>query len=275
MGTASKPDPAAAGRGDAREREDERLLAEVEALRARPTLDRDAALRLLDEGEVEVLGLIHGSSNYTFLARVDDGRRPPALAVYKPVRGERPLWDFPGGTLAAREVAAWVVSDQVGWDLVPPTVQREEAPLGPGSLQQFIEHDPARHYLTLVEERPFDFLVFALFDAVINNADRKSGHVLEARDGKLWAVDHGVSFHVEPKLRTVIWAFADAPLPGPLLDDLERLRESLAGAELRVRLGDLLDAAEVEAARRRVEVLLRVRRFPKPTGDRPLPWPLV
>jgi hypothetical protein len=230
-------------------------------------------LELLRSGHIEVLGLIPLSSNYTFLARVTGGDQQ-ALAVYKPIRGEQPLWDFPDGTLAAREVAAFAVSEAGGWDLVPPTVLRDDAPLGAGSLQLFIEHDPGRHFFVLVEERPDDFAPFAAFDAVINNADRKGGHVLEGKDGRLWAVDHGLSFHVDPKLRTVIWEFAEQPFARQIVRALERTEQALNGA-LNERLGELLSREEAHACLVRVRSLLSERRFPRPETDRPLPWPLV
>jgi uncharacterized repeat protein (TIGR03843 family) len=228
------------------------------------------------EGEgVEVMGLLPFSSNYTFLTRVGEGP-DEVLAVYKPQRGERPLWDFRRGTLAAREVAAYVVSEALGWHLVPPTVMRTDAPLGPGSLQLFIEHDPDRHYFALMEERPDDFEVFAAFDVVINNADRKAGHVLEDASGRLWAVDHGVSFHVDPKLRTVIWQFAGVPLSEKVRGALERLGEALAGeVGLGGQLAQLLSRAESDATLERVESLLVENRYPEPGRDRPLPWPLI
>ncbi|HEX2051662.1 MAG TPA: SCO1664 family protein [Actinomycetota bacterium] len=233
-----------------------------------------AVLDLLSRGEVEVLGLLPYSSNYTFLARVGvpDGE---TLAVYKPRRGERPLWDFPHGTLAAREVAAYAVAEAAGWGFVPPTVLRDDAPLGAGSLQLFVEHDPERHYFVLFDERPDDFEPFVAFDAVVNNADRKGGHVLEDRDGRLWAVDHGLSFHVEPKLRTVIWEFADEPLGDAVRAALARLRGALDGGPLRAELAALLAPDEVAATARRVAELLAAGRYPAPAGDRPLPWPLV
>ena len=230
-------------------------------------------LELLQTGNVEVLGLIPYSSNYTFLAKVTAGEAE-ALAVYKPIRGERPLWDFPDGTLAAREVAAFLLSEAGGWSLVPPTVLREDAPLGPGSLQFFIHHDPERHFFALVEERIDDFTVFAAFDAVINNADRKGGHVLEAKDGRLWAVDHGLSFHVEPKLRTVIWEFAEQPFEDGLRDILKRTEEQLEGA-LGERLTKILSLEESAATLARVKRLRAAGHFPTPETDRPLPWPLV
>jgi hypothetical protein len=234
----------------------------------------EAALELLGSGAIEVIGLLPHSSNYTFLVRVvaDEGE---TLAVYKPRRGEQPLWDFPSGTLAAREVAAYLVARATGWDLVPPTLLREDAPLGPGSLQLFIEHDPDRHYLVLMEERRADLAPFAAFDVVVNNADRKSGHVLEADNGRLWAVDHGVTFHTEPKLRTVIWDYAEEPLPDPVVTGLRDLEKELSGEAFPLLLSQLLSADEVEAALSRTRDLLRTGTFPAPATDRPFPWPLV
>jgi hypothetical protein len=226
-------------------------------------------LDLLTNGDLTVLGLLPYSSNYTFLARLD-GDDDPLLAVYKPRRGERPLWDFPRGTLASREVGAWLVSEKAGWGFVPPTVLREDAPLGPGSLQLFIEHDPDRHYFVLMEERLEDFASFAAFDVVINNADRKAGHVIEDGGAKLWAVDH-----VEPKLRTVIWQFAAEPLGPDLRTSLEGLHASLAGDDLHGELAALLSDDEADATLGRVEALLMEDSFPAPGPDRPLPWPLI
>ena len=226
----------------------------------------------LTTGRVEVLGVLPYASNYTFLARV--GGEDGPLAVYKPRRGERPLWDFAHGSLANREVAAYLVSRAGGFDLVPPTVLRDDAPLGPGSLQLFVEHDPDRHYFTLQDER--DFHELAAFDVVINNADRKGGHVLEDETGKLWAVDHGVTFHVEPKLRTVIWSYANEPVPEPVVAKLRTLRELLAEeVGLHHELSELLSAAEGDAVVRRVDRLLREGRFPEPEVNYPLPYPLV
>jgi uncharacterized repeat protein (TIGR03843 family) len=233
-------------------------------------------LDLLEAGEVEVLGLLPYSSNYVFLARVaKDGLE--TLAVYKPTRGERPLWDFPTGTLAAREVAAYLVGRASGWDLVPPTVLRKDAPLGPGSLQLYIEHDPERHFFVLAEERLADLIPFAAFDIVINNADRKAGHVIEDERKRLWAVDHGLSFNVEPKLRTVIWTFADHPLDAALKSRLQCLRELLADSDgLGGELATVLSRAEARATLRRVDAFLAASRFPYPgPGHHHLPWPLV
>jgi hypothetical protein len=204
------------------------------------------------------------------------GEGAETLAVLKPRRGETPLWDFPQGTLAAREVGAYEVSRASGWDLVPPTVLHEETPLGDGSLQLFVKHDPERHYFVLTEESDRDLRTFAALDVVINNADRKGGHVIEDADGRLWAVDHGVSFHVEPKLRTVIWTYAQQPLGDEVTHGLRRLEAGLEpDAPLRKRLDGLLAPDEVIATRGRIQSLLTSGIFPPPGSERPLPWPLV
>jgi uncharacterized repeat protein (TIGR03843 family) len=232
-------------------------------------------LELLAGGDVEVLGLLPYSSNYTMLAKLSS-RGAEALAVYKPRRGERPLWDFTPGSLAAREVAAYLVSEAAGWGIVPPTVLRGDAPLGEGSLQLFVPHDPERHCFVIMEERMEELACFAAFDVVANNADRKAGHVLEGAGGKLWGVDHGLTFHVEPKLRTVIWAFADQPLSPDLIASLERLEARLSGdSGLGAELAALLSPVEAGATRARLRALLKEGRFPPPGDDRPLPWPLV
>lgn len=230
---------------------------------------------LLNDGEIEVLGLLPYSSNYVFLTKVkqDDAE---VLAVYKPSRGERPLWDFPPGTLGHREVAAFLVSESAGFNFVPPTVLRRDGPMGQGSLQLFVDHDPERHFFVLMQEGPERFAEFAAFDAIINNADRKGGHVLEDAGGRLWGVDHGLSFHVHSKLRTVIWAFADEPIGKELRTKLEVLGEALAREDdLGGELSRLLSSAEAAATLARLESLLIDNRFPPPGDERPLPWPLV
>lgn len=212
---------------------------------------------------IEIEGYFTDASNHAFLVRTGDDR-----AVYKPRDGETPLWDFPDGTLYRREVAAYRVSESLGWHLVPETVVREDAPLGIGSLQRFIDADPQEHYLTLMPERAADFRRVALFDLVINNADRKSGScLLERGSGRIWAVDHGVCFHVEDKHRTVIWDFAGEPIDDP---------SRAAIAALAVELDDLLDPDEIAAMRARASALAAAGVFPHPPQDRrAYPWPPI
>lgn len=230
------------------------------------------AIELLGCGAIEVLGRMPWASNQTFLARLE-WREREALVVYKPRRGERPLWDFAPGTLCQRELAAFEVSQALGWAIVPPTVLRD-GPLGEGMIQLFVNHDPEEHYFTLQGAHPERFRQFALFDVVANNADRKAGHCLRAEDGHIWGIDHGVTFHASIKLRTVIWDYQGEPVPDPLLADLARLGEAVEGA-LGLRLSRLLSPPEVDSARRRLEWLLTHRRFPEPLTEYPYPWPMV
>lgn len=231
-------------------------------------------LELLGSGEVEVLGQLPFSSNYVFLTRLTSGDEE-MLAVYKPQRGERPLWDFPAGTLAAREVGAYEVSHALGWEVVPPTVLREDGPLGPGSLQTFIQHDPERHFFTLIGEHAPALRRFAAFDIIVNNADRKGGHVIQGPDGHLWGVDHGLSFNVEPKLRTVIWDFAGEEL-GELTGDLRAVSKALqTSGALFERLSHLLSEGEAAETSARLDHLLAEGVFPAPEGPFATPWPLV
>ena len=229
----------------------------------------------LATGEIEVLGALPESSNAALLVRCVT-REDSLLAVYKPMRGEAPLWDFPDGTLHRREVAAFEVARALGWPRVPPTVLRD-GPFGPGSMQLFISFDPAEHFFTLEVAHADTFRRVALFDLVVNNADRKGGHCLLDEDGEIWVIDHGVCFAVEPKLRTVIWTFVDEPLPADAADDLARVRRELAdGGELAVTLGALLAPDEVAATAERIDLLLDEGAFPEPEpGVRPFPWPPI
>ncbi|MGH2637302.1 MAG: SCO1664 family protein [Actinomycetota bacterium] len=230
-------------------------------------------LRVLERGELEPLGLLPRSSNFTFLCRVRDGEEE-LLAVYKPRAGEAPLWDFPEGTLCRREVAAYVLADALGWPRVPPTVLRD-GPQGLGSVQRFLTFDPDQHSFTMLEERPDDFRRVALFDVVANNADRKAGHCLLAEDGEIFVVDHGVCFSTEPKLRTVLWDFVAEPIPPPMLADLRALEGRLASGGLRTKLGALLSESETAAVTRRLADLVAAGTFPEPGPGRPYPWPVV
>jgi uncharacterized repeat protein (TIGR03843 family) len=266
----------------------------------------------LREGELKVEGRLTDASNATLYCTAAlgkgsgddssrDGDTTSITCVYKPIAGERPLWDFPDGTLAAREVAAYEVSAALGWDLVPTTVMRE-GPFGPGMCQRWIDTDDDVRLLAVLPEdvgeadldgwcpivtvglsddqegilahRDNESLRrIALFDAVINNADRKGGHLLPTSDGHIYAIDHGVSFHVDDKLRTLLWGFADRELNGAEAADLQRLREDKALAD---RLTDLLSEPETAAFHARIDALVTARRFPNPAGRRrPIPWPLV
>ena len=230
--------------------------------------------RVLAEGVLEVLGLLPNASNGTFLARAALGDEQE-LAVYKPRRGEAPLWDFPDGTLGAREVAAYVVAKALGWPDVPATTLRD-GPHGVGSVQRFVRFDPEEHYFTLAERFPDEFRRIAVFDLVVNNADRKAGHCLLGEDGRIHVVDHGVCFSSEPKLRTVIWDVAGDPIPASLREDLRRLADEVRAGTLRGELVPLLDAAELDALAERAEATAGLDRFPDPDPDRrPFPWPPI
>ncbi|MEV4442614.1 SCO1664 family protein [Streptomyces sp. NPDC049577] len=260
---------------------------------------------LLTHGELTVRGRISGASNAVLYCTVEyEGHS--AACVYKPVAGERPLWDFPDGTLAQREVAAYELSEAMGWGLVPPTVLRD-GPYGPGMCQLWIEastdEETGEALLALVEEGDpgpgwkavgyadlgedrTALLVhadderlrrLAVLDAVINNGDRKGGHLLPAADGRLYAIDHGVTFNADDKLRTLLWGWAGEPLPPEAVEALERLSANLAeGHPLAVRLAELITPAEIDALRARVADLLRTGRHREPSGQWPaIPWPPV
>jgi uncharacterized repeat protein (TIGR03843 family) len=239
-----------------------------------PGLSVDEALQLLRAGEISIEGRLVDASNATFYCAVTaDG--VSAAGVYKPVAGERPLWDFPDGTLAEREVAAYTVSAAAGWDVVPPTVYRE-GPAGPGMVQLWLDVDETVEISRFMRRRDVERLrEIAVFDAVINNADRKGGHLLPLPSGQVYGVDHGVSFSVEDKLRTVLWQWAGARLPAPVCDVLTRLRAAMDRG-LGDELGELLTRREVRQTRLRIDRLLATRRHPEPTGDwPPVPWPPI
>ena len=236
-------------------------------------LSDPAVPRVLGTGELEVLGLLPNASNHTFLARVKSTEEE-LLAVYKPRRGEAPLWDFPEGTLCAREVAAYVVSRALGWPNVPATVLRE-GPYGVGSVQRFVPHDPEEHYFTLAGRFPEEFRRVAAFDLVVNNADRKSGHCLLGEDGRVFLVDHGVCFSDEPKLRTVIWDFIGDPVEEGTRADVRRLAGEIRGGKVRDELTNLLAPVELAALEERADAVAAADRFPEPGPDRPFPWPPI
>jgi len=229
-----------------------------------------AAIELLARGSVTIRGRMPWASNATFLAEIAlDGET--TLAVYKPERGERPLWDFPAG-LYKREVAAYRLSEALGWGLVPPTICRD-GPYGEGSFQLFVPADFEQHYFTLREHAAHRERLerICVFDLLANNADRKGGHCLAGDDGAIYAIDNGLTFHTEMKLRTVIWDFGGEPIPNALLQDVRR---ALPGTVPRA-VGDLLDAAERKALLARARGVLKAARFPVDTTGRRYPWPLV
>jgi uncharacterized repeat protein (TIGR03843 family) len=229
---------------------------------------------LLRDGEMEILGRMPWSSNATLLVNVTAGGAEQ-LAIYKPQKGERPLWDFPRGTLCYREVAAYEISAALGWDIVPETVLRD-GPAGIGSVQQFVEHDPDDHYFTLQEVHGNAFRRMAAFDVVINNTDRKGGHCLLAKNGGIFGIDHGVSFHAQWKLRTVIWDYGGEALSPSDCEDLRRLHEQLDAGALDLRLRPLLDRFELDALQARLGALLRSGVLPVPDDDyHCYPWPMV
>jgi uncharacterized repeat protein (TIGR03843 family) len=224
---------------------------------------------------LKVLGLLHGSSNYTFLARLEPHPPEGLLAVYKPARGESPLWDFEAGTLYQREVAAYELSKVLGWPRIPPTVVRKRGPHGIGAVQLFIDAD-RRHFLDEQSTRRPTWARVALFDVIVNNADRKSGHCLFDANDEIWVIDHGLTFNVDHKLRTVIWDFSGDPLPPDLCDDVERALVDIEKGGLASILGGLLSPAEVRMLKRRLRgVLDPAWRFPEPTSAWSIPWPPV
>jgi hypothetical protein len=221
-----------------------------------------------------MLGLLMGSSNGTFLVRASGASPDPFLAVYKPASGESPLWDFPTGSLYKREVAAYRLSRALGWPLVPPTVARPQGPHGVGALQLLIDADPDTHYFNLIDPEPQTWSTVAAFDFLINNADRKAGHCLTDAQGNCWLIDHGLTFHVEPKLRTVIWEFSGQALPDTARDDMARVARQLRRSE--IELSDFLSKEEIEALLGRFERALAPDwRFPAPTSGWSVPWPPV
>jgi hypothetical protein len=235
-------------------------------------LDEPAALELLTNGELEIVGRLVEASNATLYCAVT-AEGVSAACVHKPVAGERPLWDFPDGTLAGREVAAYAVSAATGWQIVPPTVMRD-GPFGPGMCQLWIDVDVSVDLVALVRSDDERLRRIAVLDAVLNNADRKGGHLLPTEDGQLFGVDHGVCFSVEDKLRTVLWGWAGQPLTAEALEVLRGVRVGLAGGALETELGGLITPAEVAATRARVDRLLARGRHPEPIGNWPaVPWP--
>jgi uncharacterized repeat protein (TIGR03843 family) len=239
-----------------------------------PPSQENNVLTVLEKGQLTIRGEFVWGSNYTFLAQVEhQGYKTDA--VYKPIRGERPLWDFPAASLAWREVAAYRVSEALGWELVPPTVFRQDGPAGEGSLQLFIEHNPEYHYFNFTDADKARLRPFALFYVLINNADRKGSHLLFDPDDHLWLIDHGLSFHVEDKLRTIIWDFAGERISPNILSNVETFLQALSSnSSLISGLHECLSTNEISALYRRAEHLITTGQYPSPDPNRrvfPLP----
>ncbi len=240
------------------------------------SLETETIISALQTAPLTLKGEFVWGSNHTFLVEIPSANGA-FLAVYKPTRGERPLWDFPEASLARREVAAFVISQALGWALVPPTVYRPDGPFGAGSLQLFIDHDPEYHYFNLKEADRQRLRPVALFDLLINNADRKGSHLIFGPDDHLWLIDHGICFHAESKLRTVIWDFAGEAFPPELTADLLDFQQQLESErELYAALQPLLEAEEITALSARAAHLLKRGKFPNPpSNQRPVPWPPI
>jgi hypothetical protein len=237
----------------------------------RAPLDDAESRRLLCEGVIDLEGRLLDASNVTLVGTIRTATLE-AECVYKPVAGERPLWDFPDGTLAGREISAFLVSEATGWGVVPPTVLRD-GPFGPGMVQLWMDGDPDVDLGVFVRRDHPGLRRMAVFDAVVNNADRKGGHIIPMPDGHVYGVDHGICFSVDPKLRTLLWRWAGKPLPDEALEVLEKLADDLR-ADLGEQLHEHLTRTEVRFTQQRVAELLRTRRHPEPSGEWPaLPWP--
>ncbi len=251
------------------------LWAQIAQREVPPAAERS---RLLQEGEIAAYELVPWGSNYTFLvALADEEGEVRATGIYKPRQGEAPLWDFPDGTLYRREYATYLLSRWLGWDFVPETVIRD-GPYGIGTVQAYVEAEDDTHYYNLRASHAPELRRMALFDIIANNADRKAGHLFKGADGRVYGIDHGLTFNVQPKLRTVIWDFSGEPIPEPLLADLERcLADPAAVAALRAQWSPLLDRGEIERFFARVERVLKARTYPgfAPGRYHNVPWGFV
>ncbi|HEY0509405.1 MAG TPA: SCO1664 family protein [Blastococcus sp.] len=237
----------------------------------RAPADDDEALHLLRTGVIDVEGRMLDASNVTLVGAIRAGSLA-AECIYKPVAGERPLWDFPDGTLAGREISAFLVSQATGWRVVPPTVLRE-GPFGPGMVQLWMDGDEGVDLAAFVRRNDPALRRMAVFDAVVNNADRKGGHIIPMPNGHVYGVDHGICFSVDPKLRTLLWRWAGTPLPAEAVEVLTRVEQELRG-DLGEELHEHLTRQEVRRTQQRVADLLRTGLHPEPSGEWPaLPWP--
>jgi len=239
-------------------------------------LTKQEIIEILLNGEMDLQGQFTLGSNYTFLVNLTHHSRS-IQAIYKPLKGEIPLWDFPPETLAAREAAAFIVSEALDWELVPPTAVRDSGTFGKGSLQLFIPHDPNLNYFSFDRKTGLRLKQTALFDLVINNADRKGSHIILDEDEHIWLIDHGLCFHSIPKLRTVIWDFAGQAIDAKWVKDLEIfLDHLLKDAALKQSLKQFLEPEEIAALKSRILFIINHPVFPSPdVNKRQFPWPLI
>jgi hypothetical protein len=240
-------------------------------------LTSQQVVEILQNGTIEAEhGMMRWSSNYTFLLSINHNQNS-LMAVYKPQKGERPLWDFPDGMLCKREMASFLTSELLQWQIVPPTVLRQ-GPHGLGSMQFFIEHDPELNYFEFDEDKLPQMRQICAFDILVNNADRKGGHCLVDSQGHVWGIDHGITFNSSPKLRTVVWDFAGEPIEDFLLEDIERLCTQIDNqkSDYRQALNELITEREIHAFQHRIQHLLKSRKYPQPGPGGPnYPWPPV
>lgn len=245
-------------------------------LSAATTLTKDDVVMILEQGDINLQGRFVLGSNYTFFVQLEYSGKS-IDAVYKPMRGERPLWDFPPETLAAREMAAFLFSDALGWELVPPTVMRSEGPFGKGSMQLYIPHNPKLNYFSLDYTTRENLKQCALFDLVINNADRKGSHIILDESNHIWLIDHGLCFHTEEKNRTVIWDFGGKQIPEEDITDLKAMLNHLKPkTDLLTKLSGLLNPLEIAALKTRLVFIINHPVFPLPDEKKcQFPWPLI
>lgn len=248
----------------------------AETLEKPLTLEYASALALISQGQfVATHGIMGYGTNYTFLVSLCH-ESATALAIYKPRKGERPLWDFPDGTLYRREMAAFIVSEALGWHIVPPTAVRD-GEHGAGSVQIFIQHDPERHYYNFEEQHIEQVQRMCLFDVLINNADRKGGHMLLDESERIWGIDHGLGFNVEPKLRTVIWDFVEQAISPENLNAIESFFQQLSESTspLHLALSEQLSSDELIMLTKRTQRLLKSGHYPMPGRGPNRPWPAI
>lgn len=233
------------------------------------------ALPLLEQAEITGYQVVPAGTNYTFVVLMAVDGQEPFLGIYKPQRGENPLWDYPDGTLYRREHASYVASTRLGWPNIPPTVIRD-GPFGLGMVQLFVPGHADQDFFDFRNRCQQELMEVALFDLLVNNGDRKAGHCILGVDGRIWAIDHGLTFNPFTRLRTVLWDYQGEPIPERLLADLRALQQDAAPQlEIRHLLGAELEAGDIDAFFTRLDRILRSGRYPRLDSNRNLPWPLV